>query len=339
LQGCGGGTTTTTTTTTTTATPKRSKPMSSAEAAAYLNELFLGFDETNKTSPLGVTISMAAQPATFFGNIFCSDFASNPLGKTKCHEGQADCRLSASLYSHKWFYHPDSNKTMLGLGRSTGFAFNQSMVEKKWAKCSYIWDGASGNKYNNGCGDGAPGHNCDKDSGSAFYNICPSTGKTCTGKDIEVTRAKCQPYGGEHPVPPTHGGQPQCFFPGPALDYHQQSDFTPGEDKMRDMAVDRVKYNGGKDTEGPNIEKWNEVVLDEHLLLPDMWYDPAPVLVAFLYTASQKPISLKNAQAMRDEFGDFYGVKDIPLVEVDDNGDKESGPFKATTEDESVMVV
>jgi len=344
LQGCGGGggkTTTTTTTTGTTTMHARTKPMSSAAAAKYLNDLFLGFNETNKSSPLGVTISMAAQPNTFFGNIFCSSFP-NPHGATKCFQGQADCRLSASLYSHAWLYDSKTKKTLMGLGRSVGYAFNQSMVESRWAKCSYVWDGASGNRYNRGCGDGAQSLTCDKSVFPAYYDICPSTKKTCTASDDEVKRGLCKQYGGVHDVPPTHGCSDcyQCVFPGPALDYHEQDNFEPGVDSTRDMANFRVKYNGGHDTEGPNVEKWNEVVLDELLLLPDMWYDPATVLTAFLYTKSQLPISLQNAQAMQREFCDYYKVKDIPIVMVDDSADHETGPFQAQpTDDASTMVI
>jgi len=341
LQGCGGGGggKTTTTTTSVQPTPPRTQPMSSEAAAKYLNGLFLGFNQSDAKSPLGVTISMAAQPNTFFGNIFCSTF-KNPNGPTQCFNGQADCRLSASLYSHAWTYDPKTNKTLMGLSRSVGYVFNQSMVESKWAKCSYIWDGASGNKYNRGCGDGAPGTTCEEGTNSAFFDICPSTKKICTANDIEVKRGLCSQYpGGIHPVPETHDEFPQCVFPGAALDYHQQADFVPGPDKTRDMATYRVKYNGGHDATGPNVAKWKEVVRDELLLLPDMWQDPAPVLTAFLYTKSQLPISQNNAKAMRDDFCKFYKVQDIPLVMVDDTADKETGPFHASTDDASTMVI
>jgi len=333
-QGYDGGSkmTTTTSTETNLAMHFRSKPLSSAEAAKYLNELFLGFDDANKSSPLGVTISMAAQPRNFFGNMFCSRFFN-----TSCFNGHADCRLSASLYSHAWSYDPVTKQTLMGLSRSVGFAFNQSMVESRWAKCSYIWDGATANKLNRGCGAGRPA-SCDPESRSAYFNIC-STGKICTANDDEVKRAACKDYGGVHPAPPTHNGHNQCFFPGPALDYHLQENFNPGEDKMRDMAAYRIKYNDGYDFEGPNVKKWNEVVLDETLLLPDMWYDPASALVAFLYTKSQRPISLKQAKAMRDYFCEFYKVQNIPLVEIDDLANKDTGPFHETTSDAATMVI
>merc|ERR1712014_5884 len=104
------------------------------------------------------------------------------------------------------------------------------MVESKWTKCSYIWDGASANRYNRGCGDGAPTNSCEEGSGSAWWNICPSTHKTCSAKDIEVRRSLCNVAGGWMPVPPTHDGHAQCVFPGVALDYHEQSDYAPGQD-------------------------------------------------------------------------------------------------------------
>lgn len=335
LQGCGGGDggKSTTTSTTTTSTHKRSAPLSAARAAEYLNGLYLGFNETDDSSPLGVTISMAAQVDTFYGNIFCSSFA-NPHNATGCYEGQAECRMSASLYSHAWDIDKTTHKTLLGLGRAVGYVFNQTMVETTWGKCSFIWDGASGNRYNRGCGDGAPGTKCDNvTKASAFYNICPSTNKTCTASDDEVKRALCSQYGGVHPIPPTHGGHAQCVFPGPALNYHQQDEYKPGENKLRDMAKARIKYNSGSDKEGPNIEKWNEIVLDEYLLLPDIWYDPARAIPAFVYTKSQLPISKRNAEAMRDEFCTVNGVEKIPVVEIDDTVYRPEGPFQPPEEE------
>lgn len=347
LQGCGGGggkTTTTTTTTTTTSMHARTKPLSSADAAKYLNELYLGFDAKDNTSLLGVTASMAADVNSFFGNIFCSQFADRPGGRSKCFKGQADCRLSASLYSHAWGYDPKTKKTLMGLSRQIGYAFNQSMVESRWAKCSYIWDGASMNKYNRGCGEGAPGATCEEDVYSAYRDICKSTNKICTASDPEVKLAACKQYpGGRDPVPLAHDKGAQCYFPGPSLNYHDQNSFEPNKDdvkNMRDMATLRVQYNEGKDTQGvSNYVAWNEVVLDELLLLPDMWYDPAPVLTAFLYTKGGLPISKNLATQVRDDFCKFYKISDIPLVMVDDTADSQTGIFLADTSDASTMVV
>ena len=341
LQGCGdhgkgsgGAGQTTITTTTSFPGPPRTPPLSIDGAVKYLNGLYNAFDEKDDSTRLGATITMTSQPDSFYKNIFCSKIM-NPLGDTGCYKGGADCRLSASLYGHKWIVNKTTNKTLLGLGRGVGYALNQTMVQTRWAKCTYIWDGASENKYNQGCGRGAPGDDCNKKTKtSAFYNICPSTGKMCTAKAKEVKLALCKKYGGDHPVPTTHDGQTQCMYPGAALDYHDAKASAPwkGEpstDKMRDMCKDRVKYNSGADKEGPNLEKWNEIVLDLLLFLPDMQRDPAMAVPAFVYTQKGGDAAKKAAESARDEYCKYNKVAPIPLVMVDNVHVCPNGPFVA----------
>merc|ERR1719328_605296 len=117
---------------------------------------------------------------------------NNPKRNTTCSNGMADCRMSASLINHKMMLSSTTGKISIGLSRSTGYIFNQTLVESTLARCAYIWDGATNNRYNIGCGDGCPGNDCSKGSMSAFFNICPSTGKTCTADDNEVKRAFCK---------------------------------------------------------------------------------------------------------------------------------------------------
>merc|ERR550525_1648348 len=93
-------------------------------------------------------------------------------------------------------------------GRPVGYVFNQTMVENELGKCSFIFDGASENRLNNGCGTGA-GSDC-KSDGSAYQDICKSSGKTCTADDPEVKNFLCKPFG---PVPvPQDSNTSQCFF-------------------------------------------------------------------------------------------------------------------------------
>jgi len=124
-------------------------------------------------------------------------------------------------------------------------------------------------------------------------------------------------------------------FPGPAFDYDGQTDHQPGAGKLREMANFSIHYNGGKDASSPNIEKWNEIVIDETLMLPAIREDPALVIPAFVYAKSSMPISKANAQRMRDEFCAFNKVADIPLVEIDDTQYRPDGPFTLPS-DESV---
>jgi hypothetical protein len=340
----GGDTDKTTVTTTTTTIPPRSKPMTSAEAADYLNKLYMAFDKDDDTTDIGVFVSMAAQRNSFFGNQYCSIYPNPKLGTTACYNGQADCRMSAAVLSKNWMLNLTSNKLASFGGRHTGYVFNDTMVQTKWGKCSYIWDGATGNNLNRGCGNGAPGGNsCMEGSKSAWFNICDS-GKTCTAEDAEIKRTQCDVVGGQTPVPPKHGGETQCFFPGPAIDFRQQDGWTPAEDKLREMAKQRIKYNDGMDDGNggsglSNSLMNNEVVLDEELLIPDYWVDPVAAIPAFIFTKSDsiagRIINLNDVTKMRDEFCDYYSCSHggggvIPLVEVDDQAEiGTTGPFRA----------
>lgn len=299
------------------------------------NKAYMGFDETDDTSPLGIVASMASAPDSFYNNIYCSATADGPyknpeIGQTGCNLGRTDCRMSASLYNKKMLVKADGGTTNLGLGRTTGFVFNQTLVETYFGKCSFIWDGATNRKYNIGCGNGATEADCDSPN-SAFGNVCPSTGKTCTEKDPEVIRGLCKDFGGEVDYPPTHAGHEQCAIPGAAFNYHGQDDWTPATDHLRTMAKTRVKFNGGTDpADGPNIEQWNEIVIDEHLLIPKIEYDPPATVVAILYVATSDAHK-QNGQKMRDEYCQVHkleGKKCIPLVGVDPNKGKTEGPFK-----------
>jgi len=351
LHGCGGGgggATTVTTTTTTTTMPPRTKPLTAQQAADYLNKLYTGFDESDVQSDLGVTISMAANTTSFFGNQYCSRFYNPGLHKyTGCFNGQADCRMSAALIGHKWMIDPMTKQVASFGSRKAGYVFNQTMVQNKWTKCSYIWDGATGNNLNRGCGNGGEGNSCNGSTGtSAWFNICPSTGKTCTAADKEVKLALCNIYpGGGRGVPSSHGRGAQCFFPGAALDFHGQSDYKAGVDKTRDMATQRVQYNDGTDTNGASSSLMNnEVVLDEELLIPDYWEDPVTAIPAFVYVKSGGQIAKNIATALRDDFCQYYrcdynGGGQIPVVMLDDTKYQETGPFGADADAEPSMVV
>jgi len=285
--------------------------------AADLNKLYMGFDENDNSSPLGVTISMAAQQSSFHENLFCA-----PIVGTKCWGGFADCRMSAALYNHKVVLKADQpNRPEMGLSRPVGYVFNQTRVETEFGKCAYVFDGASFMGYNGGCGVGNGNSNCSSNR-TAFNNICPSTGKVCTADDDEIKRVMCKPYG---PMPvPSKGTDGQCIFGMPSLNY-------PGkarDNHLRDMLKARLQHQVGKDDKGPLISHWNEVILDERLLIPAIGFDPATVISAFIYVKSMAG-SRKVAEAMRDKFSEYYSVGKIPVIGVDDTVDftKTGGPF------------
>jgi len=291
---------------------------------------------------------MAAQVTGFFANIYCSKFYNptfNALGG--CFKVQADCRMSTSVMSHLWMIDPKTKQIASFGQRRVGYVFNQTMVESKWGKCSYIWDGASFRLYNRGCGDGAPADTCDKDADSAYNNQCGKGGSkhTCTPADDEVQRAICQGSGGSRAIPPTHGGNAECVFPGPAFAYNGENDFTPGKNYMRMMAKQRVKYNYGGDSEGNNSLKNNEVVLDEELLMHDIWENPITAIPAILYTESNNDAGLNReyAKKVRDDLCNHFGCTQnggglIPLVKIDDTKYQPSGPFFPDSADSNIAV-
>jgi len=231
------------------------------------------------------------------------------------------------------------------LKRTNAYAFNQTMVETRWAKCAYLWDGATNQKYFRGCGSGA-NDCCEVGCGSAYENKCAS-GNTCTWADPEVKKGACKQFGGDHEPPQTHSGY-QCFYPAVAIGYHEQvpaaewvgNKSDPSINKLREMCKDRYKYNCideatkrpyldkpgceyvGKNAESWNMRKHNEVVLDELLLLPDVLKDPAVAIPAVLYTAKGGALARKHALEMAEEIGRVTGLdkeypgKPIPAIGI-----------------------
>merc|ERR1712187_20083 len=210
--------------------------------------------------------------------------------------------------------------------RCIGFVFDQNVVESELGKCSYAWDGATNNRYNGGCGMGAPGNDCSK-NGNAFQNICPSTGKICTADDNEVKDNLCEPAG-PAAIPGTVTDY-QCMWEGPALNYP----WTKGSSNLRDMVNARLEHQNGTDSAGrPKIEEHNEVVLDDRVLMPAIARDPAGVISAFVYVKDCGNGRVL-ATTMRDRFCQSRGipVDTIPVVGIDTGVDftTTGGPFFA----------
>lgn len=274
---------------------------------------------------------MSADPYDFTKNLFCA-----PLMHTKCYNGFADCRMSAALYNHKMILQADHpHRPQMGLGRAVGFIFNQTLVETTVGKCAYIYDGATQSRYNYGCGIGNGNPDC-KSGQTAFDNICPSTGKTCTGADDEVTRIICKPYG---PMPvPEAGTDGQCYFPMPALNYPGAAAANHLRAMAKTRLIEQVTQNG-TDAKGPKISEWNELILDEHLLIPAIAFDPATAITAFVYVKSNGAAK-NDALGMRDKFSTTFTVGKIPVIGIDDMSDftKSGGPFFVPSSEASVVV-
>merc|ERR1711871_119386 len=208
-------TTRTTTTRTTTTLSPMSAPMSAEDAMAMLNTMYLGFDTDDDSSPVGVTMSMAADKHDFSSNLYCADVVD-----TDCYEGRADCRMSCSLLNHKVMIseHDNGVYAVPGMEREVGYVFNQTLVETYFGKCAMIYDGASMHSYNGGCGRGARGTpNC-TDPKSAFFDQCEDhpPAHTCAREDPEVENwmckcdaAWCADGGYGHLHPPSRNSGPQ----------------------------------------------------------------------------------------------------------------------------------
>lgn len=288
----------------------------------------MAFDENNDASALGVTMSMVGFPDSFWKNVHCSEDASgkpwtNPaLGKEGCVLGKADCRLSASLYNHKMMVKSTTGAINLGLGRKIAMVFNQSLTETHYGKCSSMWDLASDERYNNGCGNGAPTTDCN-DKRAAWYDQCD--GHTCTVEDENVKVAFCEGYmGGTQKIPECHTCGPICIFPGPALAFTgPPSSFAQTTDNLRDMAKWRLKYQDGIDPgepqKTPKIEMWNEVVIDVRLLLSEMESNPAEAIPAIVYDRDSDEVTKQQAYAMRDAYCEAMNcpASKIPVLAVD----------------------
>lgn len=310
-------------------------PWDPATAVETLNTMYMGFDENDDESRLGVTISMAANTTDFNGNLFCS-----PLMNTSCYQGQADCRMSSTLFNHKVVV--ANNMFAPTMDRPVGYVFNQDYAENYFGKCSYLWDGNNFNDLNTGCGAGATGGNDCSNNFSAFYDQCittPTEPHTCTRTDPEVEGrlCKCEPplcaeeYGSVTP-PATRDGE-TCFYELPALIYGASTTTN----HLRDGLKQRIALQG---TDGNATGTWNELVIDNRLLIPKIRTEPTSAILAFVCIPAQNPNACAMATAMRDKFHESYGVTGagVPVVALDTTVDftVSGGPF---TVPEAVQVI
>lgn len=325
-----------TTTVTTTPFIERTPGWSAETAVQELNDMFLAFNESNDSTALGVSISFAGNPMSFDDNLFCNGYVD-----TGCFNGYADCRMSATVINHKMMISAldTGYKVAPLMARGIGFVFNQTLTENYFGKCTYLYDGATALNVNQGCGASAPvPASCDNPH-SAFYNMCTSDGgKTyhhCTATDPEIVGKKCAPYGTITPPQYRYTAE-TCFYEMPALivPHDDPSSFIPSDtNHLRDAMKQRVLND---DASHGQTQEWNEVVIDERLLIPQIEHDPTHTIVAFVYVtgSSMGPeTGLEYATRMRDRFQEKYGVHgvgDIPVLELDgiDDFTQSGGPFK-----------
>jgi len=305
--------------------------------------MYMAFDETDDSTALGVTLSYAGQTGSFLDNIYCSNYVD-----TGCHVGDNECRMSAAMINHKVMIQADGDGFRVAplMQRNIGYIFNQTLTENYWTKCAFLYDGADSYNVNLGCGATAPiPQDCDNPN-AAYFDMCTTDGGDsyhhCTATDPEVVSRKCRcdtcdpPYGSI--TPPHFKNDEVCFYEMPALivDYDDPSSFTPSNtNHLRDSLKQRV----ASDLTTGQHQEWNEVVIDERLLLPLIQQDPTHTIVAFFYVdgASLWVETAKQlATQMRDRFQEHYhvsGVPDIPVVLLDSRNvfTGTDGPFKLDT--------
>lgn len=321
-----------------TATSAIAAGWSAETAIEELNALYMGFDPSNDTTPLGVSITFAGVNKAFEDNLFCTGYVD-----TGCYNGLADCRMSAAHINHRVMVQAKDGGYAVQplMGRAVGIVFNQTLTENYFGKCTFLYDGATSLNVNLGCGASAPGPaSCDNNH-SAYYNMCTSDGGEtyhhCIETDTAVANKMCRcdscdpAYGVINP--PHFKNDQTCFFEMPALIVPDDnvSSFTPSStNHLRDAMKMRVQF----DESTGQTQEWNEVVIDERLLIPQLESDPASTILAFVYVngAWMWDQTAKGlATNMRDRFQETYGA-DIPLLQLDAVNDftqsETGGPFK-----------
>jgi len=335
-------------------------PVADGDAMAkYLTDNYGAFDPVKlEGGSLGVYVTMQDALPDSHGKLHgdLHHYCKNRTQTAPCYQGRADCILSIALYNRHIMLDGDKVGAHMNTfaGRQAGYVLNTSKVENRYAKCAYIFDGASSNRLNQGCGDAAIGGADCSNTNSAYYNICPSTGKPCKPEDIEVRpRNDCTKIeSGQFKRPwPNRTDQTPCYFTGPAFRFPDYSHAK--EDNLLVEMVKNRLYNEnpkpgdcsnyldqcpGYPPEGADgyccrawyhgikypcklnshncnrMAKWNEVVVDLNPMIDDLQEDPNSVIVAFVYG----PSSLPQAKALRDAFKQTYGGPgDAPMIFLD----------------------
>jgi len=113
----------------------------------------------------------------------------------------------------------------------------------------------------------------------------------------------------------------------PALVYRDETETN----HLRDSVKQRVQNQG---TDPTLTGEWNEVVIDNRLLIPRIRQEPANAIWGFvcIHPSADFPTACDEAVAMRDQFMTAYNVTGdpIPVVAMDPTADFSvtGGPFK-----------
>jgi len=294
-----------------------------------MNNLYMGFDPDDETSPTGVTINMQGSDDFTF---FCA------ANGTSCHNGYADCRISTSIYNKHMLVN-EEGKYQVTMRRGQGIVFNQSAVLSQYLKCSYVYDGASFTKLYGGCGCAAlAGEDCGNVMSAYGNHDCPYTAdfvaNTCINACEQNTSMCVEADTTTENVEPCYCNSPHLAEQYPSYDedsttqsqcYFKGAAFGGGTDETRAMLKRRVRSqatNGGTEDVAGEGERWkqgywNELVLDANVVFEVLNRRPAEAIVAFVYKKDD-PVAKANAATMAASMQfDYHMQQPVPLIAFD----------------------
>jgi len=295
------------------------------QCAQWLNALYMGYDENNANSPLGVSLRGRPrfdQDGQWF---FCNG---------KCFKGQPDCYTASALINHKIMITKDS-KLKLVMDDPVYIIFKPEAAEKHIIKCAYQYDGAAFNKRNGGCGMGGP--NVCTDPTSAYMDQCPDDKTKHGGKDCPTDMESwCGTKTVDYPS--------TCFWKGPAFDSPAWPDAKPDPNplpdnqiELRKMMNQRIKSQSQDKHTNDKLytltEYWNEITMDGRIIQRYLDKDPTEMIAAFGYYKGNKAAQA-FAQQFNDDLKKKHG-KSVPIVTIDMVTPVTSGkgPFGTVAED------
>lgn len=231
-----------------------------------------------------------------------------------CYKGHPDCLLSTEFFNLRIGTNQKSYFTAeFYFAAGAGVVFNSTLMNDL-ARCFYIFDGRSVDRYNGGCGCLADSKymNCQSPY-SPFRNVAPD-GKFITGNSPDAMRCHCTKDSS------TNSG---CFWRGPT---YNTSTGLYGASEMQQFVEMREK-------DAPHIGTWDEVVIDARKLHDVLARDPASAFVGvfFFWNSDGAQFNagrLATAKSVQRALKAKYGV-DLPLVGINQSVvvSADRGPF------------
>jgi len=289
------------------------------ECAEMLNRHYIGFDETNASSPIGVTLRVRGgfEEAGWY---HCTG---------KCHAGQPDCYTAGTLVNNKMVV--KDNKFKAPMDRGVFVIIQPYAAEHVVTKCAYQYDGAGFVKLNGGCGQGAPGPPTCDNPHNAFTNLCPEDHSKhanaddcpsvltawCGQKEVDYPETCC--WKGPAWYSPTYGGAKANIS---RLDT---------ENEIRKMVKQRLKTQtkDGAATQCGEFkctEFWTEMTMDGRLIDALMNQHPSDVIAAFAYYKGNTVLH-NLAKKYNEQLNNEHGAR-VPILSIDlDMNVENQGPF------------